>query len=721
MVLYVNQFYKDANDDKYMLLLKPQRVGQGRNNNFYPNCKGSLSTTTQKFMCKMRAQYNSALKELNHLRALVESSAYRFRATIDQLSATEPEQAEHTRHVRSIHNYLGNHQLFRALPLYEQKYVICMLLTLQTIHTGPEYLVATHDHLLRQKRFDLFSIFLGWQSYANAKAIEEIKGNINILRDNLNLAHEHIERLAEHLNTTITVVNRNTDAIIDLNLKLQALNVTIQKLVTGLWSLQITSSLLGDMRTGLAQIRTGLLMLHNNVQQVEEILRVIATHKANPLFLPPNKLQELLIKVQDHIRDHTRLELPKDPHQDIWQYYQFISLNAIVLDDCLILIISIPLLDNTMHVDLYRAYSLPALHPDLNVEYTYDLENPYVGITDTGIFAILPSTEEVQLCKASAGYYCYFKQALYPTKNNNWCIYALFTDNKTAIEQYCPVKIKPRYHAEAINIDGYWWAISAFHQDVLHIRCLDGNDVIHIEPPLQLIEMANGCEGYSPTIFIPPRNDITMDASHLNYTFGILQYNVQYQNISAYHFWTYMEMTKVSDLPDSYKQQIRDQLTSLPSMPLESFKRNYKALNKYSFSMPSFIILAFCIVSTLVFVCIIVIVVWQVRRAKRLTKVVKAKKYKHVKPLLSQITKFQQKEMEERIPLPAITHSTTRDEVYPSKSSASPPPIPKRPMPKRTKINKPIIPPNKLQKPITASIFRKAARDLVKEGYQCNP
>jgi len=662
----------------------------------------------------MRAQYKSALEELNHLQSLVETSAYRFRATIDQLSIAEPDTARHTRHVRSIHTFLGNHDIFRSLPRHEQKYVICLLLALQTIHTGPEYLVATHEHL-RQKRFDLFSIFLGWQSYANSKAIAEIKANINILRDNLNLAHEHIQRLAQHLNTTITVVNRNTDAIIDLNLKLYAMNITINRLMISIRGIQITASLLGDVRTGLAQIRTGILMLHNNVQQVEEILRVIATHKANPLFLPPIKLQQLLIKVQAHIRDHTRLELPKNPEEDIWLYYQFISLNAIVLEDCLILIISIPLLDNTMHVDLYRAYSLPALHPDLNMEYTYDLENPYVGITDTGIFAILPSTEEVQLCKASSGYYCYFKQALYPTKNNNWCIYALFTDNKTAIEQYCPVKIKPRYHAEAINIDGYWWAISAFHQDVLHIRCLDSNDVIHIEPPLQLIEMANGCEGYSPTIFIPPRNDITMDAATLNYTFGVLQYNIQYKNMSAYHFWAYMEMTTVNNLPEAYKQQIRDQLTSLPSMPLESFRRNYKALNKYSFSMPSSMTLAFCIVSTLIFVVIIIIVIWQVRKARRLSKVVKGKKTNKV---ISHTTKFQRKKMEEER---LLSHKPlTRN--FPSTSLRSPPKIPKRPPINQDRAHHSSeIPMTKIQKPLTSSIFRKAARDLMKEGYQYKP
>ena len=46
------------------------------------------------------------------------------------------------------------------------------------------------------------------------------------------------------------------------------------------------------------------------------------------------------------------------------------------------------------------------------------------------------------------------------------------------------------------------WAISSIEQEQLQIRCLEETQVIQIRPPLQVVYIGYGCEGYSPSMYI---------------------------------------------------------------------------------------------------------------------------------------------------------------------------------------------------------------------------
>ena len=75
-----------------------------------------------------------------------------------------------------------------------------------------------------------------------------------------------------------------------------------------------------------------------------------------------------------------RLQLPEDPNINIWNY-SIMKTTPIVMDDFLLIILTIPLTDQSSEMDLYKIYNLPALHPKLKVEFTYQLEGEYLAIT----------------------------------------------------------------------------------------------------------------------------------------------------------------------------------------------------------------------------------------------------------------------------------------------------------------------------------------------------
>ena len=59
------------------------------------------------------------------------------------------------------------------------------------------------------------------------------------------------------------------------------------------------------------------------------------------------------------------------------------------------------------------------------------------------------------------------------------------------------------------SLDGYLWAISALATEKLQVRCIRETHVITIKPPLQIVDIGNGCEAYSATIYIEAKSELT--------------------------------------------------------------------------------------------------------------------------------------------------------------------------------------------------------------------
>ena len=89
------------------------------------------------------------------------------------------------------------------------------------------------------------------------------------------------------------------------------------------------------------------------------------------------------------------------------------------------LILTVPLVDQSIWMNLYKVHNLPMLHPTLNVHAQYELEGAYLATLMEGMFLSLPTALDVKLCLITNGHLCMFDQALYPVECINWCIYAL--------------------------------------------------------------------------------------------------------------------------------------------------------------------------------------------------------------------------------------------------------------------------------------------------------
>ena len=257
---------------------------------------------------------------------------------------------------------------------------------------------------------------MGWGFLQTYRSIKTIKDNIRTLQEQNLLQQDQIIELTHYLNITYGHVSSNRYAITNLQVKMAEVNKTLIVALSDVKFVKYSVAIINDIRIILAKLTLGVMSLEQNMNAKYEYLRVLSSRQVNPLIIPPDSLRKVLAHVKEDMKRNPRLQLPEDPNINMWNYYSIMKVTPIVMDDFLLMILTIPLTDQSLEMDLYKIYNLPALHPKLKVEFTYQLEGEYLAITKIKLYALLPTAGEIRICKGREGYLCLMNQALYPVE-----------------------------------------------------------------------------------------------------------------------------------------------------------------------------------------------------------------------------------------------------------------------------------------------------------------
>ena len=390
------------------------------------------------------------------------------------------------------------------------------------------------------------------------------------------------------------------------------MNKTIQQIMWSIDVMQYESALMHFFQNKLYRVYSSLYALQSDTDSLFEYMRALASQELNPMIIPPNILKNVLHRIEANIKSHTRLKLCEDPETNIWSYYGTIKLTPIVLEDCLVLILTVPLVDQSLQMNLYKIYNLPMLHPTLHVHAQYELGSSYIATVMDGMFVTLPTALDVRLCLMMNGHLCMFNQALYPVEQTDWCVYALFINNEECIEKNCILRAINQTTNLAYSLDGYLWAISALATEILQIRCVMETHIMTIKPPLQIVDVGNGCEAYSASIYIPAKSELTTMIQSITQSQFFLDYNFNYTNVSKFLIWHKTNFATLT--PDEIKS-LKAKMLKLPTMPMEIFKKVLGNIDKkYSFSLPPKLILALLVATGL---CTVIIGILFIRYRRK--------------------------------------------------------------------------------------------------------
>ena len=468
--------------------------------------------------------------EIHYVRKVFHVTYKKFLTMIDHIDY-HPSQIQNnrTRTKRSVlfDIYGQYHTPTRMLTPSEESFLNAYMKALYKINP------SSHNKLSHMKIVGVFTWILGWSVFSNARNIAKIKDNLCTLHQQNQLQDKQIKHLAKYLNLTMHQVDKHSKMLYELDTKMLIMNKTLQQIMWTLDAMQYETNLLHYFQNRIYRVYTSLYALQGDTDSLFKYMRALASQELNPMIISPDILKNILHKIETDIKSHAQLKLWEDPETNIWSSYGTIKLTPIVLEDYLMLILTVPLIDQSLHMDLYKVHNLPMLHLTLYVHAQYEIEGSYLAMVMDGMFITLPTALDVRLCLMMNGHLCMFNQALYPVEYTSWCIYALFINDKEQIEKNCLLKTINHTTNLAYSLDRYLWAISALAAEKLPIRCVMETRVITIKPPLQIVDIGNGCEAYSASIYILARSELTATLPSITRSQFFIDYNFNYTNMST--------------------------------------------------------------------------------------------------------------------------------------------------------------------------------------------
>ena len=92
--------------------------------------------------------------------------------------------------------------------------------------------------------------------------------------------------------------------------------------------------------------------------------------------------------------------------------------------------------------------------------------------------------------------------------------------------------------------------------------------VITIKPPLQIMDIDNGCKAYSASIYIPAKSELMATLQSVTRSQFFLEYNFNYTNVSNFSVWYKLDFAK---LTHKEIETLKAKVLKLPTMSLEIF------------------------------------------------------------------------------------------------------------------------------------------------------
>ena len=136
--------------------------------------------------------------------------------------------------------------------------------------------------------------------------------------------------------------------------------------------------------------------------------------------------------------------------------------------------------------------------------------------------------------------------------------------------------------------------------------------IITIKPPLQIVDIGNGCKAYAASIYILAKSELTATLQSVTQSQFYLDYNFKYTNVSNFLIWYKSDFTK---LMTKEIETLKTKILKLPTMSMELFDNILENIDEdYPFSLSPKLILALLIITGICVIAIGIIFIWYKRK-----------------------------------------------------------------------------------------------------------
>ena len=183
----------------------------------------------------------------------------------------------------------------------------------------------------------------------------------------------------------------------------------------------------------------------------------------SPSVITPRSLKGLLLLPQ-------YLKLAYDPKGEIWKLYQTLTCITVLDNGRFLVIVYIPLLDNTNTFKIINIFNMPVPVKDPIVPTDklpsmvacHRLETSSIAVNLAQMKYVLLTPIQQEHCTSHLWHYCDVRSTVYSMTSSKLCTVALFLKDTENVKNYCKTEVEPNSilpRAYCI-IDGLWFIAS---------------------------------------------------------------------------------------------------------------------------------------------------------------------------------------------------------------------------------------------------------------------
>ena len=177
------------------------------------------------------------------------------------------------------------------------------------------------------------------------------------------------------------------------------------------------------------------------------------------------------------------------------------------------------------------------------------------------------------------------------------------------VKRVCTYNIQKRNGNLAQSLGGYLWAISSIAAEKIQVRCLKETYIVEIKAVLQIIYIGDGCEGYSPSLAIAAKTEITSSFNIDSRVRLFISFNTEYQDNELIGLWV--------EIPVGYltKEELNDVVEQLPErepLNFDDINSTILQLKEYPCEIKQWMILTALGIMAIALIVTVVIIIWKV-------------------------------------------------------------------------------------------------------------
>ena len=135
------------------------------------------------------------------------------------------------------------------------------------------------------------------------------------------------------------------------------------------------------------------------------------------------------------------------------------------------------------------------------------------------------------------------------------------------------------------------------------------------------MDVGNGCEAYSASIYIPAKSELTATMQSITRSQFFLDYNFKYTNVSNFIVWY---KTDFVNLTKEEIELLKAKVLKLPTMSMDIFDRTLETIDEhYPFTLSPKLILALLILTGICFIIFGILFIWYKRKTTLTTSTVR--------------------------------------------------------------------------------------------------